>query len=138
MLVAEIAEYLAVSGVGVFDSSGVSGDIFLFTLPESPHECIMIRATGGGAADGKIATDYPSVQIIVRGTENPRRAEALAQSIYDLLHGFHAASLKSGGAYIVNCTGAQSGPVHIGQDSNRRHEFSLNFRLAVKNTNRRI
>lgn len=138
MIAAEIAEYLTASGIGVFDASGVSGDIFLFALPDSPHECIMIRTTGGGAADGKIATDYPSVQIIVRGTEYPSGAEARAQAIYDLLHGFHAATFKAGGAYIVNCTGAQSGPVHIGQDSNRRHEFSLNFRLAVKNTNRRI
>lgn len=138
MIAAEIAEYLTASGVGVFDASGVSGDIFLYTLPDTPDECVMIRTTGGSAADGKIATDYPSVQVIVRGTQDPRGAEARAQGIYNLLHGFHAAAFNAGGSYIVNCTGAQSGPAHIGQDSNRRHEFSLNFRLAVKNTNRRI
>jgi hypothetical protein len=129
----QIAEYLEAQGLGTFDENGITGDIFLMAMPTTPDSCITIYPRGGLQSDDKLGYDSPSVQIIVRGTENPSAAAILAETIYDTLHGFHHERFVAvGGYYIVNCIGEQSAPTHIGVDENRRHEFSLNFQLDIK------
>lgn len=127
----QIAEYLDTQGLGTFDDTGITGDIFISSLPTTPDSCIAIYARGGLAGDDKLEYDMPTIQIIVRGTQNPLAADTLSESIYEALHGFHHDRFTAGGYYIVNCVGVQSAPIHIGVDDNRRHEFSLNFQLDI-------
>lgn len=127
----QIAEYLDTQGLGTFDDTGVTGDIYIHHLPSTPDSCIAIYPRGGISGDDKIGYDMPTMQIIVRGTENPLAAAILAENIYETLNGFHHDRFVVGGYYIVNCTGVQSAPTHIGIDDNRRHEFSLNFQLDI-------
>jgi len=137
MLVVEMAKYLAEIGLGKLDETGANGNIFVGVLPESPDECISLYPTGGQYSPTGEPYDDPTVQIIVRGGQDPRTPAELAQSIYDALHGFRGGSFVDGGAYIVSCRGLQSAPAHIGRDENRRHEYSVNFQLRVFNPNRR-
>lgn len=136
MILTEIAKHLHGLSIVTFDESGVGGDCFVCTTPASPDSVVGIFPTGGDQADGKLGYDNPSVQFIIRGTKDPRSAYARAMSIYNALHGFHSASFIAGGIYVVKCVGAQSAPVFMGTDGNGRHEFSINFELVIRNTNR--
>jgi len=133
-LTQQVAHYLDDNSIGVFDESGATGDIFIATMPDKPDEAIAIYPTGGYKAEGTRLSraGLPTVTILVRGDRDPRTAEDRAQLIYDLLEGFHADSFVSGGYYIIDCRGIQSGPNHIGQDENLRHRYSLNFLLTTK------
>ena len=136
-LTVQLAHYLHDQAVGTFDETGVTGDIFVECLPETPDQAIAVYATGGPGGDGKLPYDNPTIQVIVRGNQDPRAPGALAQTIYDLLHGFRNSTFMTSGAWIVGCRGIQSAPVHIGRDENGRHEYSLNFQLITLNANRR-
>ena len=131
MLAAAIARYLAAQGLVTFDESGLSGDTFIAVMPSAPDSCVAIFPTGGFGADGKLGYDSPTIQIRVRGTQDPRPAYQRAEAIYGALHGLHDVTLP-GGPYVVGCWGIQSGPVHMGRDQNGRHEYSLNFRLEIR------
>lgn len=137
MLTAEIAQYIEDQTLGTFDATGITGNIFLETLPDAEKQgsaiYIALYSTGGYQSGGKLAYDDPTVQIIVRGGLNPLLAWSKAQSIYNLLHGFSQGQFMAGGQWIVNCQGMQSGPINLGPDENRQHRFSLNFHLHVQN-----
>jgi hypothetical protein len=136
VLAVEIAQYLQARGLGVFDELGSAGSIFIALLPESPDEVIGIYPKGGHQADGPLPYDAPVVQVIVRGTQDPRPAAERAQGVYDALHGFHHDKFVPEGTWILGCRGVQSGPIHIGRDQNGRHEYSLNFELQTLNERR--
>lgn len=131
MLVAEIAQYLAARGLVTFDEQGADGDCFVGILPAVPDEAVALFPTGGDGADLKLAYDQPTVQVLVRGTRDPRAAADRAQAIYGALHGLHGLDLP-GGTYVIGCWGIQSGTTHLGRDANGRHELSLNFRLEIR------
>lgn len=133
MILDEIAQYLHYQGIVTFDPDGVTGDCFISTLPSSPDECVAVYPSGGSQADGKLGYDTPSVQLIVRGTMDPRPALNRAQQIYDTLHGFSHGTFLQNGIWVLNCVGTQSGPAHIGRDQNGRNEYSLNFDLEIRN-----
>jgi hypothetical protein len=99
---------------------------------------MMIRATGGSVSDPKLAYDNLSLQVLVRGKADSLVAtQVAAQGVYDALHGFRGEPFIVGGITVVLCAGMQGGPAYIGTDGNGRHEYSLNFRLTVKNDSRR-
>lgn len=133
MLLTEIAQYLHNQGIVMFDETGVSGDCFISVLPSSPDSVVAIFPSGGDGSDVKLGYDSPTVQVIVRGTQDPRPTLSRAQDIYNALHGFHSDSFIVNGLYVVSCQGIQSGPTHIGRDENGRHENSLNFELEIRN-----
>jgi hypothetical protein len=132
MLVMEIAQFLSDNKLGKFDETGVSGNIFVMSIPATPDTIISIYPSGGTSGDFKLAYDRPRIQIIVRGTKDPRVGYELANKIYDKLHGMYNCTFVPNGTHIVLCEGVQT-PIHIGKDSNGRHEFSLNFDLEVLN-----
>lgn len=130
MLVIGLAQYLHDMGIGTFDPTGTGGDIYIARQPPDPDICMALFPSGGYQADGKIGIDYPTVKIIVRSTTDPRPGFEKAQSILGVLHGAHRFVLPDG-TQVINCRAVQSAPAHIGTDANTRHEFSLNFELAV-------
>ncbi|MCK9570376.1 minor capsid protein [Candidatus Pacearchaeota archaeon] len=138
MLIAEVAQYLADNNLGSFQENGVSGSIFLECIPETPDEVIGIYSRPGIRGDLSTTQDVRGFQLIVRGTQNPKSALELAQSLNDLLHGFKNGRFREGGFWIVACLANQSGPAHIGRDQNGRHEYSLNFTVHLMNDNREV
>jgi hypothetical protein len=133
VLLSEIGLYLHGLGIVTFDPNGVSGDFFISVLPSSPDSCVAVYPTGGYKPDGKLAYDFPTVQLIVRGNQDPRTAYSKAMGIYGALNGFNNGSFVPNGFWVVSCQGIQSAPTHLGQDKNFRHEYSLNFELEIRN-----
>lgn len=131
MLGEQVAQYLHVAGVGVFDASGVAGTIYVDLLPASPDVCIAILERGGQQASAANPWDYPSIQVIVRGTTDPRTGRDLSERVFDALHGFHEGPLVDGGDYVVSLQCNTSGPDPLGPDGNGRLKYSLNFSAFV-------
>lgn len=139
MLIAEVGQFLADEGLETYDPTGVTGTVYLECLPPVPDGCIMIRSTGGMESDPGPGYDNLGIQIIKRGPETALEATQVgAQAIYDALHGFANDRFIGGGLWIIGCLGTGGGPAYIGQDDNKRHEYSINFMLMVQNENRRL
>lgn len=137
MIEVALAVYLDAQGLVTYEPAGASGDCFIDALPSSPEAAVMIKATGGPAlVDGAWNPwDEPTVQVLVRGSEDPRSGKQVAQAIFDALQGLHNTTLDEGGAdavYLVSATAIQSAPAHIGRDDNGRHLFSQNHALHVR------
>lgn len=132
MLVAEIGNYLHNKGIGTFDATGATGNIFILTQPTQPDNCIAIYPRGGPPADAKLGYDNTSVEILVRGVYAVNTFDT-AQRIYNLMHGMKDKYFMPLGFYVINCLADQSAPNYIGKDDNKRFEFSLNFTIQIKN-----
>lgn len=124
----EFAQLIDDLGLGDYQESG--GTIFLFAMPPSPDRAKAIAPYGGsGEADSRLPYDEPKIQIRCRST-NPAEAEADAQAVYDALTGL-GMRLLPGGTWLQLVVCLQHGPVYIGLDSNRRHEFVINLRAEI-------
>ncbi len=137
MLLSELAQFLHNNNWGVYDSEGVDGNIFISTTPNNPDTIIALYPTGGLISDVKLLYDKVSVQVWVRGTSNPSVGNSLAQNIYNELHGFYNDCFVEEGFYIISVIGMQSSPIHVGQDVDGRHQYSINFHIEFKNNLRR-
>lgn len=134
-VLSELAQHAAANIADLtFDAIGTTGNVFVYVLPQSPDVAVSLRRYGGAEADTRTGWDEPSVQAHVRGTPDPRTGEELAQAIYDLWHGW-SGDLPDG-TEVVHMVGIQSGPVWLSQDDNNRHEFVVNLRCHIRNTDR--
>jgi Bacteriophage minor capsid protein len=126
----QVAEHLDANGFGTFDETGVSGNIFINTIPDQPHEAVAIFTTGGPGSDPKNTYGRSNIQVLIRTIPNdPRGGETKATGIIRSLNGFNSDYLTPGGNYVVDVTAIQSGPSQIGQDQNGRFEYSQNFTI---------
>jgi hypothetical protein len=139
MIAEDAARYLDGKGIGTYNPTGANGTIFIFTMPEeiSGLQCtIGVFGYGGVQSDSKQPYDTHSVQVRVRGyDQNPQAPAVVAQAVYDYLHGFRSDELISGGLFVISCL-ANHPPAYIGQDANKRHEFTVNFTITTHNTSR--
>jgi hypothetical protein len=121
MLIEDVAMHLTTNGVGVYDPDSTTGDIFLSFLPATPDACMAIYNTGGqGSA---LPEDHiRAVQIIVRGLDY----ESVNSKAWEAYRSVRNATQINGRKVINRPMGV---PAHIGQDQNKRHEFSLNFEM---------
>lgn len=129
-IVDQIAQYIHNQGVGIFDPAGVGGNIFIGKLPQDPDEAIVLTQTGGVLNDIKHSYDTISVQVRVRGTQDPRTGLVIAESAYNYLHGFGSSTFVGGGTWVVSCT-ALGPPGSIGVDENGRYEYTINLHIEV-------
>ena len=131
----ELMQYLANNITDItYDATGVTGNIFQDVLPAEPDIAIMVKGTGGFPRDMWLI-DYfePTVQVIVRGTYDPRVARELLQKIVAAIGVFGEGKfLGAGNWYIIKCQAIQPMGIHIGLDDNNRHRFSVNFEMEVK------
>lgn len=138
MLIDEIMQYLAVNVSGsqiVYGASSALANIHMSDLPKEPSSTgidVAVRPTGGYLADAKFGYDDPTVQILIRGSEDARTGYNLALEVYQTLQGFHGGSFVVNGIYIVMCEGLQSEPADLGRDETDRVVYSLNFHLHIK------
>jgi hypothetical protein len=137
MLAVEIAEYLDSQITNLkYDEDGTSGNVFISAYPSAPDVVVGVYPTGGNPVEEYLEWDKPTFQIVVRGDRNPKTASDLSQSIFDILNDFWKGYLVDGGTYIWHISGVQSAPNYLGPDENGRHEYSLNFEVECKNSNR--
>lgn len=122
MLLEQIGSYLQSQSLG---TPGV--DLFYGSMPDSPDLIICLYETTGYQPTMSFDDDnveYPGLQIICRGTDYMETKDRI-NAIYKRLHG------------NINVNGfmnfiAQQSPFSLGQDEQRRWEFSVNFKI-VKN-----
>ena len=136
MIADDIARYLHELQIAEFDATGTTGDTFIQTLPDAPDDCIGVYMRGGTAPRITSRFEGVSVQVIVRGGQDPREPLERAQRIYAALHGLMNRALVTGGVWIVMIKAQQAGAIALGQDTSRRHEFALNFEVYLKNDSR--
>lgn len=132
----EWARLLHDLGVGVYTPDAVGGTIFVPKLPDAPDLAIAVARYGGSEADTKNGWDEPRLQFRVRGPHNDYIAgEALAQRVYDELHGLANRQLPAG-TWLNLAVGMQSGPMDIGPDTNHRPEWTVNVRADIERVTR--
>ena len=131
-IITEVMQYLANKGIVQYSATGGDNNVFMGRLPAEPSSAIAINPSGGYNASIKHDYDSPTIQILIRGTIDPRVGYEKALEIYDALHGFGGDRFIVGGYWVVKCEGIQSEPIYIGQDENGRHMYTLNFAIEVK------
>jgi len=131
-VITEVMLYLARKGIVQYSATGGDNNVFMGRLPAEPSAAIAINPSGGYNASIKHDYDSPTIQILIRGTIDPRVGYEKALEIYDALHGFGGDRFIAGGHWVVKCEGIQSEPVYLGQDDNGRHMYTLNFALEIK------
>jgi hypothetical protein len=126
-LLTGVAERLDAAGVGVWRDSGAYATneigIFIRKIPTDPDRFISLAAYPVGT-DLKGMQDHLSgVQIRLRGTEDPRVCDDLADAVFDELDSLGRATL---GTIAVVDMWRQS-YTSLGQDAQRRWERSENY-----------
>lgn len=126
-LVENLATYLQTQGIGT-----KATDIFVGMMPDIPDNCIMIDQTGGVAPDRYLPVSQPTIQISVRNSSYLDGLDK-AKAIYNLLHKEDDALVLEASGVDVMVIDAMGEPAHIGQDTNSRHLFSMNFAIKLRN-----
>lgn len=127
-----VAALLAANGVGTWRTSGVyaTGEtgIVVRTVPQSPNRVVTL-APYDVEADPNLTDAIQGMQVIVRsGGADPRDADTLNDSVYDVLHGLRRTVVN--GVHVV-LAWRQSG-ASLGQDGNQRWSLSSNYYLRVR------
>ncbi len=111
---------------------GTSGwQLEISTLPDTPDDVIMISDTGGIEPNPKWLLDFPTVQVMIRGSANKyidtfREAKA----VKDIILGI-ASFTSADGDRWVSLT--QNGDMaFIGRDDGMRPLFSINFAIILE------
>jgi len=101
---------------------------------EAPDRCVVIQETAGGDSNYyQPDIEWIQIQVVARG-KTYFNARDDARTIHDLLNG--AAGIEIGASptfYIMGAITAVNPPQYIGQDEERRYEFSTNYRVAYYN-----
>lgn len=133
-----IAEHMAANHADLaYDASGVTGQIFVATMPSVPDTStdvhVAVMPYGGAEEATAQPTDRPLVQLIVRGPRfDPRPALDMWADLYALFAGMRSTDIGTSDPVRVHmCTPLQTGPVAIGKDANDRHEFALNLQFRI-------
>jgi hypothetical protein len=120
--------FLVTAGVGVF-AAPTGWSIHIGALPESPDTAILVNMTGGRSPFPHLALNYPSVQVIVRGSRSgyvPARQRM--NMVVEALLGM--SSIDVSGDTYRSCN--QVGDVSfLGLDDNTRPLFGSNWWFIV-------
>lgn len=130
MILDDIAAALIAAVPPLGQKTASSTDWFIYEgyMQEAPDRAICIYQAGGRPPETGQPVDYPTIQIKVRGQANDYQAvQAQEAAIYKLLHAT-AAPILLGSAYVY-CYAVQSGPLSLGQDTNRRPMLARNYRV---------
>ncbi|WP_446049399.1 minor capsid protein [Streptomyces albidoflavus] len=128
-LVDGLARYLDGLGLVAYDPTGMSGDLFVETMPPAPDQAVSLTLYDGPAPDARDDAEQRRLQLRVRGGPDPRVSRARAEALYRALHGLRGIELPDGTHLVV--AAARSTPAPMGTDTNGRHEHVVNFDLDV-------
>ena len=116
---------LIAAHVGQKTSSADDWMIYKGDLPDQPDRAICIYETPGRPPLEAWAIDYPSVQLVVRGTVDDYTA--VRNKIQDAFNALHAQETAIGAAFVYFYA-INSGPLPMGKDEKRRISLAWNFR----------
>ncbi|MGW4602741.1 minor capsid protein [Streptomyces sp. NPDC004532] len=125
-----LARHLDAAELVTYDPTGPTGDLFFEAMPSTPDRCVVLTIYGGPEPDSKLPYSEPSVQVRVRGTQDPSVSRARAQAIFDELHGLGPITLPDG-TRLLSCIAIQAAPQSMGRDEVNRFEHVVNFRTEV-------
>jgi hypothetical protein len=100
-------------------------------MPDSPDTVIMITDTGGVAPNPKFLLDFPTTQVMVRGsTSGYLAAWREAKAVKDIMLGITSQNVTWTDRLVsVVLTADMS---FVGRDDTKRPLFSMNFQLIVE------
>jgi hypothetical protein len=125
---AGIIEILVDKGEGALAPTTDSWPIYEGQFPETTQQCLMVKDTGGRPPEVKVAIDYPSVQILVRGGQEDYMAvREKAQDVFVALHAIDSSPTPY--PELTSCLGLA--PVFLGYDANKRPVWAVNFNCIV-------
>jgi|19_taG_2_1085344.scaffolds.fasta_scaffold04549_5 hypothetical protein len=104
-------------------------DLFISRMPSIPDAAVAIIDTGGfEPASSTERNEYPTVQVMVRGTINTGYATAYStmNTIKGVLHKFNNQTINS---TLYQGIWASSDIISLGYDENDRPTLTLNFRI---------
>lgn len=143
MITAALAKYLDAEVDGLtFSETATTSNVFVEHEPDTPDEAVTVRSSSGLDQLTKSPTDRPLVQLIIRGPrldnddDAVRTGHATWEACYEALNCLDQTTLDADGTdevHVVMCTAAQSAPIWLGLDANRRPRWSLNLRLRTHN-----
>ena len=136
MIAAALSHYLDAQDLVTYEPEG-GGDCFVHHLPDEPEEAVSVTAYGANAvtASDALGYDEPTVQVRVRGTQDPSTGEARAQAIYGALQGLTHVTMAAGTEHevrVISVDCPQTGPIYMGTDERGRHEYVVNTALHVR------
>jgi hypothetical protein len=124
-----LARHLSARGLLSYDPTGTTGDTFIESKPSAPDQAVVLGTYDDGSeSDSKLGYDEPRVQVLVRGTTDPRISRQRCAAIRDQLHGLGPLALPDGTELILSVA-LQAAPASLGVDQNGRHEHVCNFRM---------
>jgi hypothetical protein len=126
MIVADLAAYLQLKGIGTIDA-----DLFYEYVPPSPDEIAVITSNGGDRTEINLPFDNATIQVRTRSTTVSGAYNKIA-AIYNELQGLHSTTLPNG-IYVISCQVVQSAPINIGRDAQNRLEYTQDYDLMIRN-----
>jgi hypothetical protein len=137
MVLDNLARWLALRGLGVYDPTGAAQtadwSVFPDDMPDSPNLVIgLFQYPGEAYPDAGQPWEDVRVQIRVRGTADPTLSRSRAQAIYNAVHGLGPLELPAG-LWLQLAVAVNAGVFGLGRDPSGRHEHVCNFELSIIN-----
>lgn len=126
-----IKDLLVAASLGVFASTNQNDwSINISKQPDAPDKSITVYDTGGLASNPRWLLDYPSVQILVRGSENSYEVTYnKTVQILNALLGYPSTTFGTDRLVMI----IQLGNIaFLGYDKKNRPEISINFGLTIE------
>lgn len=124
------AQHLRDAGLVEYDPAGITGDLFIESMPAAPDTAVVLSLYGGLPPGSRRGYDNPNLQVRVRGTTDSRVSRTLATAIYSELHGLGPITLPDG-TRLISCNANQTVTL-MGQDDQRRYEHVCNYALEYR------
>ncbi len=124
-----IKTLLVAANVGVFAAT-TGWSIQIGRIVDEPDTQIVIFATGGKPSEPKLAIDYPSVQVLVRGSANGY--EAARQKIIDVKNALLGLPSQTVNGDRWDSVLAIGDIKSMGYDQKQRPSFVMNFSLIIE------
>lgn len=124
----QIAKFLDLHGVGIFEPYDVTGDIFIDCLPLKPVEAIGVYVTIVDEPNFAHEEQNITIQCLIRSADK-FTALNKGQRIIKLLNGFNDSQYVMNGHYIIDTLATNGLPVYLGTDQNNYHEYSVSFEI---------
>lgn len=126
---AQVADYLAGSGMGETNEANGTVNIFCGIYPADPDNAIALLGLPAQTPSVDIPDfEYPRFQVVVRNTDYQTAAQVL-RDVRGLLHDKLAVTLTN--FYCLYIRSEQDGGP-IGQDDKGRYEFTINFTAQIR------
>jgi hypothetical protein len=125
-----IIELLVAANVGALAPNSLTPwPIYEGQLPETVDQCILVRETGGPRPEVRVAIDYPSIQVLIRGDKEGYVATSeKADKVKLALHAIPTPVQEF--PELASCV-LTAEKTFVGYDSNKRPVWSVNFNLIL-------